>query len=106
MGAIHTVFLREHNRIAKQLKLQNPRLNEELLFQNARRIVNAEWQHIIYNEFLPTLLGQTILNKFGLATLTQGFSTAYKPLENPSVTNVFAGAAFRMGHTLVTDVVR
>ena len=78
LGAIHVLFLREHNRVARALKVLNPGFDDERLFQESRRIVNAEYQHIIYNEFLPIMIGKTFLDNFGLSPLTSGFSDAYR----------------------------
>lgn len=71
LTCMHTLMAREHNRLAKTLAVVNPHWDDETLFQEARRIVIAEIQHITYNEFLPILLGKDVMEKFGLLVETQ-----------------------------------
>ena len=65
----------------------------------------AEWQHIVFNEFLPILLGTDNVRSFNLVPFTKGFSNVYMDELDPRVSNAFAAAAFRIGHTLITSVI-
>ena len=64
--SMHTIMVREHNRIAKILISLNPGWSDETVFQESRRIVIAIIQQITYNEYLPILLGPKIMNLFSL----------------------------------------
>ena len=59
LTVMHTIWLREHNRVANQLyALFGTNKTDEFYYQEARRVVIAEFQHITYTEYLPILLGK------------------------------------------------
>ena len=99
--SIQTLFLREHNRLADIFTELNPHWDDEKLFQETRRVLNAVYQHIIYNEFLPVLLGDEVVDLYNIKSLNQGYFLKYNPKLYPQVINEFSTAAYRCGHTLV-----
>jgi hypothetical protein len=46
LATIHTLMMREHNRIATELHTLNAHWADERLYQEARRIMTAKFQHI------------------------------------------------------------
>ena len=60
---IHTLWVREHNRIARKLKDINPCWKGEQIYQETRKIVGAMIQRITYNEFLAEILDEDTVSK-------------------------------------------
>jgi len=82
-------------RIANLISQANPSLSDDDIYNNARRIVTAEMQNIIYREFVPLLVGSNS------ATRSNGF-TKYNPEVDPSIDNEFSAAAYRFGTIVIT----
>ncbi|XP_048249478.1 chorion peroxidase-like isoform X3 [Haliotis rufescens] len=101
LATLHTLWMREHNRMARELSRLNPPWDDEKLFQETRKIVGAKIQHITYNEFLQIVLNDDIRRQFSLMSRRQGLQDQYDPSVDPSIRNAFATAAFRFGHSLV-----
>ena len=90
---MHTIWMREHNRIAAALQAENTLWDSERIFQTARAIVGAEIQKITFKDYLPIILGDAM-------SLLDPY-TGYKDTVNPSIPNSFAAAAFRFGHSQI-----
>ncbi|XP_077288395.1 peroxidase-like isoform X2 [Arctopsyche grandis] len=96
---LQILFLREHNRIASELSKINPQWNDEKLFQEARRILIAVFQHISFYEWSPIFLGLNNLIKNKIIYKQPGYINDYNKRLNPHVTNEHAHGANRFFHT-------
>lgn len=106
LAVIHTVWHREHNRIADKLARLNPDWSDEILYQEARRIVIAEIQHITYKEWLPILLGRRYTRAIGLMLVGNNYSRNYNSNDEPAVSNEAATAALRFLNSLMQGELR
>ena len=91
LTAMHTLFLREHNRLTDEIADAHPEFDGDDIYQAARRYVGALMQVVTYREFLPLLLGSEALPPY------EGFSQAV----DPSIANSFSTACYRFGHSLL-----
>ncbi|KAF8771502.1 Peroxidase like protein [Argiope bruennichi] len=95
-----TIFLREHNRLATELKKINPHWGEEKLFQETRKILNAEHQCMFFKDFLPILLTPRIMDAFDLTVPEGENGIEYNSSVIPGTWNEFAISSFRL-HSMV-----
>ena len=92
LTSLDLLFVREHNNWVAQLHAEDPSLTGDQLYNMARAITTAEYQNIIYSEFLPSLLGPDALTPY------QG----YNPDVSPQIFEEFSTAAYRFGHSIVS----
>jgi len=92
LTTMHTLFVREHNYWANTLKVSNPKLTGDQIYESARLIVAAEMQAITFREFLPVLLGSRAIPRYD----------GYGAETNAGIANEFATAAYRVGHTMLS----
>ncbi|XP_068153734.1 peroxidase [Drosophila tropicalis] len=103
IALLHTILLREHNRLAEQLALLNPAYNDERLYQEARKINIAQFQKITYYDWVPLFLGSDYAQLNGLIYPEESneFVNDYDESVNPSAYAEFSAAAFRYSHTQI-----
>ena len=92
LAAMHTLFVREHNRLADQIRGAEPQLSGDEIYERARRIVGAQMQVITYREFIPALLGPGALRPYD----------GYRQNVDASIANLFSTAAYRFGHSTLS----
>ncbi len=83
-----------------------PYWDDETIFQEARRLLIAQWQNVVYGEYLPIILGQNTMVRYRIALDDNQMYTEYNPNMNPTVFHAFADAAYRFGHTLINGLIR
>lgn len=57
LALLHSLFFRVHNWFAQNMAKIHPKMDDEELFQKSRRINIATYQHLVYDEWIPQLLG-------------------------------------------------
>jgi peroxidase len=95
LASLHTIWMREHNRLCSVLETEQPTWTEEQRFWKARQVVIAKVQHITYTEWLPAIMGSQI----GLLEST--------PIKGDGlrINMEFSVLAYRFGHSMIPDIV-
>ena len=88
LTAHHTIWFRNHNWHVDQLVAQNPDWTQEQLYQAARALNEAEYQKVIYDEYLPLLMGEGALSEY----------SGFRSDVDPRIINEWTTVAFRFGH--------
>ena len=116
LTATHSLFVREHNRIANSINTrleaqesfltdrENAAINDtnnnvnnrdDFVFECSRLVVGSLMQKVTYEEFLPILIGNDLESYSG-----------YDSLVDAGISTEFSTAAFRLGHTLLSPTLR
>ena len=107
LASVHTLWVREHNRLATEISAVSPNLGDEETFQTARRILIAEMQNIVYDEYLPVVLGENTMKEYKISlSSSHSKKSEYDSKLDPSITNSFATAAYRFGHSMIQGLIK
>lgn len=93
LTSMHTLFAREHNRLASEISERRPYLDDDSVFNEARARVEAQMQAITFNEFLPMLVGEDAFDAYD----------GYDASVDPGLSVEFTTAIFRFGHTMLSS---
>jgi peroxidase len=88
LASIVGLWILHHNLLAKEVKKIFPLLDDERLFQEARRRNIAYYQHIVYDELMPQELG-----------LDLGPYQGYNPKTDATTSNEYSSVAGRYYHS-------
>lgn len=92
----HNLWVREHNYWADSLREARPSLGGDEVFNLARVLVRAMVQKVVYDEFLPALLGE------GSVPPYDGYRAERTGIyQGSGLENVVSSCAYRVGHTMV-----
>jgi Animal haem peroxidase len=94
---LQIAFSRGHNRLVDRLR--DDGMPEGALFDEARRALAWHYQWLIVNDFLPSLVGQALVEE-----LRRSGRRFYRPEGEPFVPVEFADAAYRYGHSQILQL--
>lgn len=102
LTALHTLYVRDHNRLASKLASINPHWDDDRIYHETRHIQAALAQHLVISEYLPLLIGHDMMVLYNLTEApTNSYWEGYDPEVSPAISHGFSTAAFRQGHTFI-----
>lgn len=98
ISQLHLAFLKFHNAVVDRLSDQ---YDGEDLFHEAQRIVRWHYQWIVLHEFLPTMVGEDLVDEVYQKDCGTTGRRFYNWRNAPFIPVEFAVAAYRFGHSQV-----
>jgi hypothetical protein len=96
VAGLQAAMMLAHNRAVDEVRLANPSIDAEDVFDEARRLVTWHYQWIILHEFLPQVVGASTVNRVLADRHRQ-----YRPKQDDAFIPVEFQLAYRMGHSMV-----
>jgi hypothetical protein len=94
MSQLHLAMLKAHNAFVDDARRRGT--SDDRVFDEAARQLRWHYQWIILNEFLPTLVGETLVKQ----VLREG-PKWFRPVRGALIPLEFADAAYRYGHSQI-----
>jgi hypothetical protein len=96
IAGLQAAFLLFHNRAVDRVRRDHPEWPGDVVFAEARRLTTWHYQWVIVHEFLPLIVGPSMVN----AVLTQG-RRFYTPPMGEAFIPIEFQIAYRFGHSMV-----
>lgn len=94
LTAFHTLFVREHNRLVSLIRNRVGNLPRVEIYEAARAMNITQFQKIVFEQLYPAAVRRPLPPY-----------TGFRRDVDPTVSDIFSGAAFRVGHTMVSNIV-
>lgn len=94
MSQLHFAMLKAHNAFVDELR--NSGLKNDSVFDEAARQLRWHYQWIVLNEFLPALVGQSLVDQ-----VRREGRRWFRPARGGFIPLEFADAAYRYGHSQI-----
>ncbi len=101
IGELQLAFLKYHNRVFTDVSLANPNFTLQEKINTSKQIVTNHYQWLVVNDFLASITGRFFARLFdvnGVPVISPQIQAMY-----PNMPIEFAGALYRMGHSMVRD---
>jgi hypothetical protein len=107
LPAIHTLVLREHNRVCDVLRAEYPHFSDDGLFETARNSVVNTLLHVFRSEYMSTLLGRVATSsvQMGPNVLTRRLGRALRLEAGESIVSPEYLLTY-VFHTMVEETTR
>src|SRR5439155_6005793 len=96
VSQLHLLFIRFHNKVVDQARVDRPQLKGRALLEECQRLVRWHYQWIVLHDFLERVAGKEMAQ-----TVLDGDRRWFNWQSDPFMPVEFSGAAYRFGHSMI-----